>query len=174
MKKSITNEYKHVSNNLVYFQVVECLLGAIGNLCAINESYKLQVYQHGAIELLTPRLSEYVATKMWKILEPSLVILKCLTNKNLQIENMRNQTDFIRATSNPHSGPLHELKPCLMLDAVPRSILKVAIQLVRSLAQIPENHQLLREQQYVNQILTITTHLHQELVRIPTFRFLTF
>ena len=136
-------------------------------MCAINENYKSEVYQHGAIGLLTPRLSEYVHNKKWKILEPSLVILKLLTNKNLQIDNFQNQADFIRATNNQNQGPLNELKPCLMLNAVPRSILKVAIGLVKNLAQIPEmNHQLLREQQYVNQILTVTAHLHQELVNI--------
>ena len=140
-------------------------MGSIRNLCAINENYKSQVYQHGAIGLLTPRLSEYVQKQKWKILEPSLVILKCLTNKNLQINNNQNQADFIRATNNQNQGPLNELKPCLMLDSgVPRSILKFAIGLVKNLAQIPEHHQLLCEQQYVNQILTITAHLHQVLV----------
>ena len=114
----------------VLFQVQECLLGAIGNLCANNEDYKKVVYERGTIEFLTSRLGGQVQEHVWNIVEPSLTILRSLTNKNMNVPNFGNQLNFIKATNN-----LHELKPCLLLDRSPRSIVKLALQIVRNLAQ---------------------------------------
>jgi hypothetical protein len=143
-------------------QVAECLLGAISNLCVINENYKLAVYQSGAIELLAKKLPSSIQAKAWKIVEPSLSILKYLTNKNLHINNLQNQIDFIEATRHPQGGPLHEFKPCLLFDQCPRSIVKIAIMIVRNLAQTQENQRLLHQLAYVNQIITITLNMHRE------------
>ena len=149
--------------------MVECLLGAIGNLCANNENYKMVVYQKGTIEFLLSRLGEQVrAQDAWNIVEPSLTILRSLTNKNMNIPEFRNQVDFIKATNQ-----LHELKPCLLLNQSPRSIVKLSLQIVRNLAQNSEHHKLLFEQQYVNQIKQITFHMCEELVSLIFFYFLT-
>ena len=77
----------------------------------------------------------------------------------MNIPDFRNQVDFIRATNQ-----LHELKPCLLLDRSPRSIVKLALQIVRNLAQNSEHHKLLFEQRYVDQIKQITFHMCNELV----------
>ena len=146
----------------VSFQVQECLFGAIGNLCANNEIYKKVVYERGTIEFLTSRLGGQIqAHDVWNIVEPSLTILRSLTNKNMNVPNFRNQVDFIKATNS-----LHELKPCLLLDQSPRSIVKLALQIVRNLAQNSEHHRLLIDQQYVNQIKQITFHMCGELVSL--------
>ena len=163
MKKTKQKQNMISSQKLfIFLQVAECLLGAISNLCVINESYKLAVYQSGAIDLLAKKLPSSIQAKAWKIVEPSLSILKYLTNKNLHINNLQNQIDFIEATRHPQGGPLHEFKPCLLFDQCPRSIVKIAIMIVRNLAQTQENQRLLHQLAYVNQIITITLNMHRE------------
>ena len=120
------------------------------------------MYHSKAIDLIVMKLPSGIQTKSWKIVEPSLSIIKYLTNKNLQINNLQNQIDFIRATEHPQFGPLHEFKPCLLFDQVPRSIVKISIFIVRNLAQNQEIQKLLHQFAFVNQIITITINMHRE------------
>ena len=134
---------------------MECILGAISNLTAINERFKQSCYENGAIQRLVLGLNSENDSKL---VEPSLCALRNLVGyfKSQHIEQI--QQDFIKETKN-----LQTLSHWFKIERS-RPVLKAAITVVTKLATNQVNHHILREQKFVHQTQMLATILCHEMV----------
>lgn len=154
LAQSLTRALRHPDQ-----QVAVCSACIISNL-TVDKSMKLGVLRASGLQELTRIVDTPNANK--DFVEPALCAIRHLTNNHVNVDEA--QKMFVQELQG-----LQKLERWLIPTTSPRSCLKAALGIVRNLSQNLAYHTILRERQFVHQILKIFLFTFDEVVSFLVF-----